>query len=78
MIAFVLDEDLCLVLEATERLAMDDAVAVALETRPESVLPLMVEPPARCVRIDCIGRAPALTTTEPIERQVGQSRLLHD
>jgi len=75
MIAFVLDEHLCLMLEAPEGLAVDNAVAVALERRTERVLRLAMEPPTRFAGIDRIGRAPPLTTTEAIERQAGQSRL---
>jgi hypothetical protein len=78
MITLVLDEDLGLVLEATERLAVDDAVAVTLKGRTEGVLRLTVQPPARCARIDCIARAPALSTTEAVKRQVRQARLLRD
>src|SRR5260221_6528766 len=45
MVALVIDEDLCLVLQAAEGGAMDDAVAVALEGRAGRGLGLGMEPP---------------------------------
>ena len=50
VVALVVDEDLRLVLEAAERRAVDDAVAVALERQPERMLGLGVDAPAasRC------------------------------
>ena len=44
------EEDLRLVLEPAERLAVDDAVAVALERRPDVVLGLRAQAPARVAR----------------------------
>ena len=47
MVALRVDEDLRLVLQAAERLAVDDPVAVALERRPQAALLLLgvVAPP---------------------------------
>src|SRR5262249_62273022 len=46
VVAFVVDEDLGLVLEPAERRAVDHAVAVALEARAERMLLLGVTPAA--------------------------------
>src|SRR5204863_5144211 len=49
MVAVRVDEDLRLVLEAPERLRVDDPVAVALEGRPQAALLLRREPAARLI-----------------------------
>src|SRR3954463_766483 len=41
------EEDLRLVLEPPERLAVDDPIAVALERRPDRILPLRPQAPLR-------------------------------
>ena len=56
MVALVIDEDLCLVLEAPEGARMDDAVAVALKRRAHLVLGLRVEATATVFRVRRIGR----------------------
>ena len=50
MVALGRDEDLRLVLEAPERLAVDDAVAVALEGRAQAAIGLVGEPSPGLVR----------------------------
>ena len=53
------DEDLRLVLEAPERLAVGDAVAIALERAAQPARRLGDEPAARLRRADCERRQPA-------------------
>ena len=45
IIAFVVDENLRLVLQPPEGRAVDDAVTIALERQPKAVLGLVVHPP---------------------------------
>ena len=47
------EEHLRLVLQAAERLAVDDAIAIALERRPDRILGFRAEPPAR---VGALGR----------------------
>jgi hypothetical protein len=61
MVALRIDEDLGLVLEAPERLRVHDAVAVALERRPQAaLLLLLVGAPARLVGTHRAGREPGV------------------
>ena len=68
VVALRVDEDLGLVLEAPERLAVDDAVAVALERRPAAGTPLPPHAHARASRRSArrAGRA-----TSPPARECG-------
>src|SRR5262249_45640982 len=47
VIALVVDENLCLVLEPAKRPAVDDPIPVPLERRPERTLRLGIRAPAR-------------------------------
>src|SRR5215204_3900497 len=60
MVADGVDEDLRLSLQPPERLGVDDAVAIALERRPQIALLLRPEPPARLVRARGQRRQPLL------------------
>jgi iron-sulfur cluster assembly accessory protein len=60
VVAFVEDEDLGLVLQATEGRRMDDAVSVALELAPRRRERLRKEATARARWIRGIGSAPSL------------------
>ena len=55
-VAFVVDEDLGLVLEPAERAGMDHAIAVALERGPPGRVRLGVTPAARELRMRRVGR----------------------
>ncbi len=58
-IAFVIDEDLGLVLEPAERAGVDHAIAVPLERRPPGRVRLGVAPAARQLRARGVGRETA-------------------
>ena len=50
------EEDLRLVLQPAERLAVDDAVAIALERRADWILGLGPQPPSRIAALRCLRR----------------------
>ena len=58
-IAFVIDEDLRLVLEPAERTGVNHAIAVPLERRPPRRVRLGVAPAARELRARGVGRETA-------------------
>jgi hypothetical protein len=60
VVALRVDEDLRLQAKPPERLRVDDAIAVALERRPQPALLLGEIAPARVVRADGERRQPAL------------------
>ena len=69
MVALGIDEDLRLVPQPPECLGVDDAVAVALERRPQPALVLREVAPARRVGADGERRQPSflVLTHEPFE-----------
>src|SRR5204863_3464912 len=71
-----IDEDLRLVLEAAERLRVDDAVAVTLERRPETafVAVVVVDPSTRLVAAHRERREPRfLLVSDPRRKGVRNS-----
>ncbi len=70
MVALVMNEHLRLVLQPAERIGMDNAVAVALERRPERILVLGVNPAPRRGRIGGIAGPPAFAVPEEMKRQL--------
>ena len=56
VVAFVIDEDLGLVLEPPERAGVQHAVAVLLARRPVSALALLVDAAAGVGGQACVGR----------------------
>ena len=60
VVARRVDEDLRLALQAAKRLRVEDAVAVALERRPDAARLLVAHPPAGLVRAHRERREPAL------------------
>jgi len=60
VVALGVDEYLCLVAQAAERLRVDDPVSVTLERRPQAALLLGNLAPARLVRADGERREPLL------------------
>ena len=56
IVALVLHEDLCLVLQPPEGAGVNDPVAVALKTRPEGALLLRKEPPPAFTGVRCKWR----------------------
>ena len=60
VIAGRIDEDLRLALQPAERLRVQDAVAVALERRPQPAFRLVVRAPGRLVGAHCERREPRL------------------
>jgi hypothetical protein len=54
VVAFMVDENLGLVLEPAKRRAVNDAIAIALERQAEAVLGLGVHPPLRVGATGCV------------------------
>ena len=71
------DEDLRLVLQATEGGGMDDAVAVALERRAGRAFGLVLEAAARLRRIAGVWRARTVAEADVAKLARALARLFH-